>query len=35
MINFLQYLFHHDLNIAEPKIYEILPSMTQTEFSVA
>ena len=35
MINFLYiYLFYHDLNTAEPKIYEILPSMPQPQFSV-
>ena len=27
------YSFHYILNIAEPKIYEILPSMNQTQFS--
>ena len=35
MINFLKYLFRNDLNIADPQIYEILPSMLQTQFSVA
>ena len=34
MINFLEYSFHHDFNIAEHKIYEILPSMPQAQFSV-
>ena len=35
MINFLLYSLHHDLNMAESKIYEILLSMPQTQFSVA
>ena len=34
-INVLEYSFHHDLNTAEPKIDEILPSMPQPQFSVA
>ena len=35
MITLLQYLFPHDLNIAEPKICEILLSTPQTQFTVA
>ena len=37
MIYFLKYpiTFNDDLNTTEPKIYEILPSIPQTQFSVA
>ena len=34
-INFIKYSFHHDLNIAEPKIHGILLLMPQTQFSIA
>ena len=33
--NMINYSFHHDLNTAEPKILGILPSMPQTQFSIA
>ena len=31
---FFWYSFHHDLNVAGQKDYEILPSMPQTQYSV-
>ena len=34
-INVVWYLFHHDLNTAEPKIYGILPSTPQTQCPIA